>query len=72
MRGRLRGLKAACRRVISVLPQIKQKAEVAFWRKEILRYLDWYNGTLPMLYKTPAPSEEEKIRVSNLYNTAVS
>jgi len=64
-------LKAASRRVLSGLTQSKQKAELTFWRNEIRRYVDWYNGSLPMLYKTPAPTDSQKIRASSLEHSSI-
>ena len=71
MLGRLHKIGAAHRPLISETPRTKQEAELAFWRKEILRYVDWYQGILPTLYQTPAPLEKEKIRVSNIQHSSI-
>jgi len=34
----------------------KEFAEIKFWRKQIAKYIEWYNGTLPELYGHPSPT----------------
>jgi len=43
----------------------KRAAELQFWRKEIDRYVQWFRGELPLLYKTPSPQDHEKVAASN-------
>ena len=33
----------------------KEFAEIKFWRKQIDKYISWYNGELPQLYGHPTP-----------------
>ncbi|MCL5094046.1 MAG: class I SAM-dependent methyltransferase [Patescibacteria group bacterium] len=40
----------------------KQKTELAFWKREIGIYMDWYEGHLKDLYGVPAPKEKDKIK----------
>ena len=42
----------------------KQDAEAYFWRKEISRIQDWFNGTIS-LYNTPPPTPAQKVKASN-------
>lgn len=51
--------------------EIKQNAEMLFWKSEIQSYLDWYNGNLPVLYNTPCPSLTQKIKGNSLLQSAV-
>ena len=39
----------------------KQDAEAYFWRKEISRIQDWFNGTIS-LYNTPSPTPAQKVK----------
>jgi len=39
----------------------KSDAELAFWREEIKRYVDWYHGVTP-LYGFACPSEPQKVK----------
>src|SRR3954452_16576486 len=69
--GLMHELSTVVSRVTAVLPDAKQNSEVAFWRREIRKYMDWYSGALPLLYKTPSPSEDQKIRVRNPAHSAI-
>lgn len=51
--------------------EIKQNAEMVFWKSEIQSYLDWYTGNLPVLYNTPCPSLTQKIKGNSLLQSAV-
>jgi SAM-dependent methyltransferase len=44
---------------------IKRSAELEFWRQEIKQYEKWFRGELPILYKTPSPGENEKVKAPN-------
>jgi SAM-dependent methyltransferase len=44
---------------------LKQAAELRFWRREIERYREWYTGELPFLYNTPSPRPQQKVRAPN-------
>lgn len=40
----------------------KEFAEVRFWAEELRIYQDWYEGKRDMLYFTPAPTDDAKIK----------
>lgn len=48
----------------------KQDSEADFWRREIDEYIKWYNGEKE-LYETAVPRAEEKVRASNLRDSAI-
>jgi len=52
-------------------PNRKKREELQFWQNELVKYEDWYLGKLPMLYKTPSPSEEDKFFSSDLREASV-
>lgn len=39
----------------------KYDAEIMYWKIQVYRIINWYNGDLPILCGIPAPSESEKI-----------
>jgi 2-polyprenyl-3-methyl-5-hydroxy-6-metoxy-1,4-benzoquinol methylase len=39
----------------------KQYSELAFWRREIQKYIKWYEGKLSSHYGVPAPTEEIRV-----------
>ncbi len=49
----------------------KQEAESNFWRDEIDRYIDWYNGRIEVLNNVFSPADCDKIKVSNLKDSAI-
>jgi SAM-dependent methyltransferase len=48
----------------------KQAAELSFWKQEILRYQDWFNGKFPM-YQTDVPRKDQKIFARNLKDSSI-
>ncbi|MFC1896189.1 class I SAM-dependent methyltransferase [Thermodesulfobacteriota bacterium] len=49
----------------------KHKNELAFWKKELLKYIKWYNGQLKVLYSTPCPTEHEKVQAPNVKDSSM-
>lgn len=43
----------------------KEFAEIKFWRRQIDKYVDWYEGDLPSIYGHLSPSEGDKIKLAN-------
>lgn len=41
----------------------KKRAELGFWREELKKYLDWYNGKIE-LYGISSPSVKERVIIS--------
>jgi len=41
----------------------KNEAELKFWEEELNRYKNWYDGKIS-LYKTPPPTNKEKVRLN--------
>jgi SAM-dependent methyltransferase len=39
----------------------KRDAEIRFWKKELQRYVQWYDGAIGELYGHPAPSADKKV-----------
>ncbi|HVW96651.1 MAG TPA: class I SAM-dependent methyltransferase [Mucilaginibacter sp.] len=39
----------------------KHASETKFWKDELQRYNDWYDGSVKEMYNTSAPSENEKV-----------
>lgn len=56
-----------------VLPSqsAKYKAEIEFWKNEILLYIRWYMGEINDLYAEPSPSESQKIKMDILKDSAI-
>ena len=52
------------------LPQ-KQYSEWNFWRQEISRYIDWYEGKIDYLWGVPRPPDEIKITGYGLKENAI-
>lgn len=49
----------------------KEEAESNFWRDEINRYIDWYNGKIKVLNNVFTPSDCDKIKVQNEKDSAI-
>src|SRR4029077_13516697 len=49
----------------------KQDAELDFWRKEIVRYQNWFAGELSVLYKTPSPVSDQKEKAPNQKDASI-
>jgi SAM-dependent methyltransferase len=48
----------------------KQAAELSFWKQEVLRYQEWFNGKFPM-YKTDVPRHDQKIFARDLKDSSI-
>ena len=44
----------------------KEFAEIKFWRKQIQKYIDWYNGDIKELYGHPSPVNKVKAHTVQL------
>ena len=49
----------------------KQGAKLRFWKNEIARYEEWFEGRLSPLYNTPSPQTDEKVRGPNAKDSAI-
>jgi SAM-dependent methyltransferase len=49
----------------------KEAAELRFWKTEIRKYIQWYEGELPILYKSPSPKGSDKIKRKILKDSAI-
>lgn len=49
----------------------KYQDEINFWRNELTRYQQWYNGEITELYEEPSPKEEQKVKARNLKDSAL-
>lgn len=43
----------------------KRDAEIRFWRKELQRYVLWYDGAIDELYGHPSPTADKKVVDAN-------
>lgn len=49
----------------------KEDEESTFWRNELLRYIDWYDGKLTDLYGQKPPTNKQKVKVRNKKDSAI-
>jgi SAM-dependent methyltransferase len=52
-------------------PARKARAELRFWQEEIFKYQQWFRGDLKNLYKTPSPTQAQKVAAPNLKDASV-
>ncbi|ABQ25873.1 class I SAM-dependent methyltransferase [Geotalea uraniireducens] len=58
-------------RIIHNLTANKYLRETEFWKNEINKYLEWYNGQMESHYETPSPKDEEKVKCKILEHSAI-
>jgi SAM-dependent methyltransferase len=49
----------------------KQEGERNFWAKELIRFIDWYDGNLIELYGTKSPTASQRIKAPTKKDSAV-
>ncbi len=49
----------------------KQKAELQFWKHEMIKYILWYIGEIPVLYKTSSPLPKQRKETGNIFYSAI-
>jgi SAM-dependent methyltransferase len=49
----------------------KYAEETRFWRAELDRYVDWYEGRLPDHYGHQPPADRDKVTVANVKDSAI-
>ena len=50
---------------------IKQLGEFLFWKREIQRYMEWYEGKITLYGVLPSPTDEMKVRGYDLKGNAI-
>ena len=51
--------------------QIKYNAETDYWKEDVERYINWFNGVLKVYYKTNCPLEDQKMVAENIKDSAI-
>lgn len=49
----------------------KYAAETYFWQKTVTDLMNWYQGDIPELFGQKPPTDQQKIRVTNLKDSAI-
>jgi ubiquinone/menaquinone biosynthesis C-methylase UbiE len=49
----------------------KPEAELTFWKGEIRKHIKWFEGKLPVHYKTPSPQSHQKIHGATLAESSI-
>jgi len=70
---RLQNLKLLTRkgRSSSLALPTKYDMEIHFWRQELTKYINWYEGKLPKLYETQMPEEAQKVHSFTCKDSAI-
>jgi len=56
---------------ISLLLYPKYKAEISFWKSMLIKYEEWFDGKIGILYNEPCPNEMTKIFSFNKRYSAI-
>jgi SAM-dependent methyltransferase len=49
----------------------KHQSETRFWKDELERYNEWYDGELKEMYATPGPTDAEKVKAHDATHASI-
>jgi SAM-dependent methyltransferase len=49
----------------------KLDAELSFWRQETVKYQKWFTGEITLLYKTPSPGNDKKVKAPDSKDASI-